>query len=480
MDKIMLTSEEKSQLQEWICQKRKGKFTLLYKLSRDGWNATTFHTKCDHKGPTVTVLYNTEYTVFGGYTSQSWTSPGNGFYGTDPKAFLFQLRYRGSESHRYYQCTGNGSKAIYCVYNQGPTFGSGPDFLPFTGNSNQFNTKVYKLNGRCNLDNSYQYPENVADFNDGHMNALDLEVYQFEDGSEFDIMETPWREFPEWDTKTLEKLKDEVENYRPVEETNIPKANILLIGKIGAGKSSFINTINSILRGNITSPAITGISDHSLTTSLRIYQVRSQLSRKPLNFNLYDTRGLEEDQGIDSQELCYILDGNLPDKYTFNPSCQATPAVPGFNKNPGMRDMIHVVAFVVDASSFEDMSDDLIAKIKNLRSKMNQRDIPQVVLLTNVDQISEIVEKNLSKLFHCKAIQEHVDDVAKLIGLPRGHVMPLKNYECEMDLHQNVTILSLHALSVILRFADDFLMNNIEPSIEANQEGDKNKKSSFD
>ncbi|XP_061197677.1 interferon-induced protein 44-like isoform X2 [Saccostrea echinata] len=280
--------------------------------------------------------------------------------------------------------------------------------------------------------------------------------------SDWEEMESNWRQCPEWDSKTLEELKDEVENYRPLEETNIPMANILLIGKIGAGKSSFINTINSIFRGNITSPAITGISDHSLTNSLKIYQVRSQISRKPLNFHLYDTRGLEEDQGIDSQELCYILDGNLPDRYTFNPSCQARPDIPGFNKNPEMKEKIHVVAFVVDASTYNTLSDEIISKLKNLRTKMNQRDIPQVVLLTKIDKVSEVVENDLTKTFSNRVIQELVDDVAKLTGIPRSHVMPLKNYECEMDLNQNVSILSLLSLRQILRFADDYLVNNTE------------------
>jgi hypothetical protein len=61
-----------------------------------------------------------------------------------------------------------------------------------------------------------------------------------------------------------------------------------------------------------------------LTTSfvhlqLKIYKVKSrQLSSKPLKFHLFDTPGLEEDQGIDSQELCYILDGNLPNRYMVN------------------------------------------------------------------------------------------------------------------------------------------------------------------
>lgn len=34
-----------------------------------------------------------------------------------------------------------------------------------------------------------------------------------------------------------------------------------------------------------------------------------------MNFKLCDTKGLEIDDGIDPVEFCYILDGNMPDKY---------------------------------------------------------------------------------------------------------------------------------------------------------------------
>jgi len=46
-----------------------------------------------------------------------------------------------------------------------------------------------------------------------------------------------------------------------------------------------------------------------------MYQVRNGQAGKPLNFRLCDTRGLEEDQGIDGNEIGYILDGHVPDKY---------------------------------------------------------------------------------------------------------------------------------------------------------------------
>ena len=39
--------------------------------SMDGWAARTFHSRCDGKGPTVTIIRVGKY-IFGGYTSISW------------------------------------------------------------------------------------------------------------------------------------------------------------------------------------------------------------------------------------------------------------------------------------------------------------------------------------------------------------------------------------------------------------------------
>ena len=39
--------------------------------SVDGWAASTFHSRCDGKGPTVTIISVGKY-IFGGYTSMSW------------------------------------------------------------------------------------------------------------------------------------------------------------------------------------------------------------------------------------------------------------------------------------------------------------------------------------------------------------------------------------------------------------------------
>jgi hypothetical protein len=51
-----------------------GNFThasLCWRATRDGWSSSTFHSKCDNKKPTVTLVKVGSY-IFGGYATVSW------------------------------------------------------------------------------------------------------------------------------------------------------------------------------------------------------------------------------------------------------------------------------------------------------------------------------------------------------------------------------------------------------------------------
>ena len=47
----------------------------------------------------------------------------------------------------------------------------------------------------------------------------------------------------------------------------------------------------------------------------RKYAIKDHDSRETLKLRLCDTRGLEEDSSVDPQDIVYILDGHVPDRY---------------------------------------------------------------------------------------------------------------------------------------------------------------------
>nr|XP_034306979.1 uncharacterized protein LOC117682758 [Crassostrea gigas]XP_034306980.1 uncharacterized protein LOC117682758 [Crassostrea gigas] len=173
----LLNQIYRDQLVTWI-----GKpchFRLLYKISRDGCSAPTFHQKCDGQGATVTVLYNTNNSIYGGYLSQSWNS--NATYINDPNAFLFRLQYNGSSNPLKFPvsnaaCAGIGNDSY------GPLFGSSHDMYTFSGTINS-SGGVFSLNGNFDgLGGCYSLNgQNSASVANNSLQVTDLEVYQIKE-----------------------------------------------------------------------------------------------------------------------------------------------------------------------------------------------------------------------------------------------------------------------------------------------------------
>jgi len=142
------------------------KWTLIYRASQDGFEASSFHDKCDDKPNTLVVIKSTNGNVFGGYTEQSWT--GSGFK-TDPNAFIFSLINEDSEPLKI-KCD-RPDEAIYCSTEYGPNFGDSD--IDISSESN--------LKTCCsNVSSSYLHPDFLEFFPagcDGEFEVLELEIY---------------------------------------------------------------------------------------------------------------------------------------------------------------------------------------------------------------------------------------------------------------------------------------------------------------
>jgi hypothetical protein len=114
-------------LHDWLGEDdQDGEFSLLYRGSRDGKTAEAFHSKCDNKGCTLTVIETTGDKVFGGYSNTAWSSTGD--WTCANKAFLFALSVGGILSPCKMKLKDeNDGRAIKCDNTRGPAFGGGND-----------------------------------------------------------------------------------------------------------------------------------------------------------------------------------------------------------------------------------------------------------------------------------------------------------------------------------------------------------------
>jgi len=109
-------------IKKWLPSEFKNKrLKLIYQGTRDGMNPQTFHTNCDKKGPTITLLKLSTGKVIGGFIDQSWES--RNAYINSTKAFLFSVTAKA----KYEIISGNSVYAAYDTPNNGPTFGGGHD-----------------------------------------------------------------------------------------------------------------------------------------------------------------------------------------------------------------------------------------------------------------------------------------------------------------------------------------------------------------
>ena len=167
-----LQNRDKKHISQWIG--RDSQFELLYKMSRDGGSTKLFHELCDNKGPTVTIFYNKDNNVYGGYLSDSWESTGS--WCTDQRAFLFKLHSAGNWKPKQfpYKIGENYIKEK----NFGPWFFSLPSFYSLTS-TNKLSGSYYKLQTQYFFDGQkYDMKGDTAQsVANGHNNVTDLEVY---------------------------------------------------------------------------------------------------------------------------------------------------------------------------------------------------------------------------------------------------------------------------------------------------------------
>ncbi|KAK7136982.1 hypothetical protein R3I93_017143 [Phoxinus phoxinus] len=409
--------------------------TLLYKASVHGYDASAFHQRCDRQGPTLLVAYNRSGYIFGGYASVDYAQSGREI--TDEKAFLFSIR--------------DGTPIQFNICNARLDDAGGPNFdqkLYFCHNNQP--VVYYKRE-------KFYVPFNTEKLYGNDTELTECEVYKVNQTLQVSFKEKPWRDIL-WTPKRREELMVLIRNHKPL-ISSVSRVRILMIGPVGAGKSSFFNSINSVFMGHVTNKAMSGSAGTSLTTQFRTYPVKDGRERKPLPFVLCDTMGLEEQSGagLDIDDISSILQGLIPDRYKFNPKAPFQPDEKKASRPASLQEKIHCVVYVIDATKISLMSDQLEEKLRSVRSQLNSVAIPQMVLMTKVDETCPHVQNDLENIYASSYIKMKVQEVSSRLGVPVSCVLPVKNYSQDLELELKCDVLLLNAIQQMLRFADDYL-----------------------
>uniref|UniRef100_A0A7S2U8P1 TLDc domain-containing protein n=1 Tax=Attheya septentrionalis TaxID=420275 RepID=A0A7S2U8P1_9STRA len=158
----------------------------VYKASRDGWSASTFHDMCDGRGSAVVVALGANGKRFGGYNPVGWRSTDD--YSSSNAAFLFALTSSDGTKSSIIKCPvlSGGNAAIYDYATGGPTFGAadlviGPPRAAVMGGFTGPDTEDTTINagslkeGRSSVGGAYEFQKGwpVA----GRFTMVEVEVY---------------------------------------------------------------------------------------------------------------------------------------------------------------------------------------------------------------------------------------------------------------------------------------------------------------
>jgi hypothetical protein len=172
IDSTILTSDEETNLQSLAGFT--GSLLLLWRGTRDGFDASTFHSKCDGKTNTITIIKSTLDYVFGGYASIAWDSTSG--YKTDSNAYLFSLRVNGTSTSIKYPIIYT-QYAICCFLGWGPHFGAGYD-ISVLSNSNTNNNSYTRCHSYQCPSGVYKYSHHSKFTGSDNFQVSEIEVFQ--------------------------------------------------------------------------------------------------------------------------------------------------------------------------------------------------------------------------------------------------------------------------------------------------------------
>uniref|UniRef100_A0A8C5CSX2 Interferon-induced protein 44-like n=1 Tax=Gadus morhua TaxID=8049 RepID=A0A8C5CSX2_GADMO len=272
-----------------------------------------------------------------------------------------------------------------------------------------------------------------------------------------------------WRTVDWGKKKDELEwlkSFR-LQSGHVKCLRVLVCGPAGGGKSSFINSVDSICQNRITSPAdahnaqgtdlqLAKTAGQSFTLNYKTHQIQRERPGQYFPFTFNDIMGFEGTRGILLEDIELAMKGHVKEDYKFDPESALDDSNDSYNNNPTSNEKAHILVLVV-AVNINDVADQrMFKKMTEVRIAARDLDIPQIAILTKIDEKScDLVKKDLKNVYSSTNIKNAMEKLSNTVGFPLNCIFPLKNYHGEIELNDDMDMLILSALRKILQLAND-------------------------
>ncbi|XP_017158688.1 interferon-induced protein 44-like [Poecilia reticulata] len=248
-----------------------------------------------------------------------------------------------------------------------------------------------------------------------------------------------------------------MKNFQP-KNKEIKAIRVLLHGPVGAGKSSFINSVNNIFQGRMTHEALASFKncEKTFTSKYTTYKIRKEDTENFYPFVFTDIVGLEVKDGeVSVDDIKLALKGHVKDDYKFNPKSSLSDGDPDYISFPSINDRVHVLVCIYDANVLQIMPT-ILQNMKEIRKAASDLGIPQLAILTHIDAACGEIERDLRNVYKSKHLKKKMKDFESSVEIPLNCTLPVKNYSYEIEMDSDVDALILDALKLIIDFGDDY------------------------
>ncbi|XP_029986638.1 interferon-induced protein 44-like [Sphaeramia orbicularis] len=301
--------------------------------------------------------------------------------------------------------------------------------------------------------------------------------------------EDPWRK-TDWTRKQKEDLQRFVRDYQP-KGSKVEQLRVLIYGPVGAGKSSFINSVITAIRGQSYIRAAANAAEtatKSFTVKYEAHKIQRQgEGHHPIVF--YDIMGLEDGEnfGVRAEDIQLAMKGHVKEGYEVQPNVPAPPQSGGcagspekirepsskaqfnptstlsmFNGHykifPTPNDQVHVLVCLLNVNS-PNISPSVIQKMKAIRETARDLGIPQIAIAAHIDECCDEIEKDVKDVYKSTHLKKKMTEFSNAVGIPLNCIFPVKNYSTDSEPDDDMDILILTAVKHILNYGDDFLHN---------------------
>lgn len=240
--------------------------------------------------------------------------------------------------------------------------------------------------------------------------------------------------------------------------------NIMVIGHKGSGKSSLINTFNTVLRnsGEI-STATTVYPIYNPSTTSKFFEITLKRFPQGGKLRMFDCRGVARDLGQSpllkttsyEDDLIKAIGGHIKKDYEFQETTIQDDS-PFYRHNPTLSDKIHCVLFVINSERVLGGEHDVLMRIQNRLQDLN---IPIRVVLTRVDKLCQSGE--LNGIFRNEKAKSKVDEAKRIFRCQDCQILLIANYVSGTTQNNTQDVLGLLAMNNILQEALSYIENRI-------------------